>query len=63
MYVIVWSETGYGGWFSLSRASTGQISDKYVHSLELGLYQQSQDHRLQIRDILGYPSLFADILG
>ena len=27
------------------------------------LYQHAQDHRLLTRDILGYPSLFGDILG
>ena len=30
---------------------------------ELRLYQHAQDHRLLTRDILGYPSLFGDILG
>ena len=30
---------------------------------ELPLYQHAQDHRLLTRDILGYPSLFGDILG
>ena len=45
----------------------GPALDKYqadmFFPLELGLYLESQDHRLQTRDILGYPSLFADILG
>ena len=31
--------------------------------LELHLYQHAQDHRLLTLDILGYPSLFGDILG
>ena len=31
--------------------------------LELQLYQHAQDHRLLTLDILGYPSLFGDILG
>ena len=31
--------------------------------LELRLYQHAQDHRLLTLDILGYPSLFDDILG
>ena len=31
--------------------------------LELRLYRHAQDHRLLTRDILGYPSLFGDILG
>ena len=31
--------------------------------LELHLYQHAQDHRLPNQDILGYPSLFGDILG
>ena len=30
---------------------------------ELRLYQHAHNHRLLTRDILGYPSLFADILG
>ena len=30
---------------------------------ELRLYRHVQDHRLLTRDILGYPSLFGDILG
>ena len=30
---------------------------------ELRLYQLAQDHRLLTRNILGYPSLFGDILG
>ena len=30
---------------------------------ELRLYRHAQDHRLLTRDILGYPSLFGDILG
>ena len=30
---------------------------------ELPLYRHAQDHRLLTRDILGYPSLFGDILG
>ena len=30
---------------------------------ELRLYQLAQDHRLLTRYILGYPSLFGDILG
>ena len=30
---------------------------------ELRLYLHAQDHRLLTRDILGYPSLFGDILG
>ena len=30
---------------------------------ELRLYQHAQDHRLLTLDILGYPSLFGDILG
>ena len=30
---------------------------------ELRLYQYTQDHRLLTRDILGYPSLFGNILG
>ena len=30
---------------------------------ELRVYQHVQDHRLLTRDILGYPSLFGDILG
>ena len=30
---------------------------------ELRLYQHAQDPRLLTRDILGYPSLFGDILG
>ena len=30
---------------------------------ELRLYQHAHNHRLLSRDILGYPSLFADILG
>ena len=30
---------------------------------ELLLYQHAQDQRLLTRDILGYPSLFGDILG
>ena len=32
-------------------------------SLELRLHQHAQDHRLLTRDILGYPSLFRNILG
>ena len=31
--------------------------------LELHLYRHAQDHRLLSLDILGYPSLFGDILG
>ena len=30
---------------------------------ELPLYRHAQDHRLITLDILGYPSLFGDILG
>ena len=30
---------------------------------ELRLYRHAQDHRLLTRDMLGYPSLFGDILG
>ena len=30
---------------------------------ELLLYRHAQDHRLLTRDILGYPSLYGDILG
>ena len=30
---------------------------------ELRLYWHAQDHRLLSRDILGYPSLFGNILG
>ena len=56
---------GYGGWFS---PSTGQRSGQYVHPVaagpsELLLYRHAQDHRLLTRDILGYPSLFGDVLG
>ena len=31
--------------------------------LELLLYRHAQDHRLLTGDILGYPSVFGDILG
>ena len=56
---------GYGGWFS---PSTGQGSGRYVHPVaagqsELLLYRHAQDHRLLTQDILGYSSLFGDILG
>ena len=30
---------------------------------ELRLYRHGQDHRLLAQDILGYPSLFGNILG
>ena len=30
---------------------------------ELRLYRHAQDHRLLTRDILGYPSLFCNILS
>ena len=37
-------------------------ADMFIPS-ELLLYQHAQDHRLLTWDILGYPSLFGDILG
>ena len=37
-------------------------SDMFTPS-ELRLYRHAQPHRLLTRDILGYPSLFGDILG
>ena len=37
-------------------------SDMFTPS-ELRQYRHAQDHRLLTRDILGYPSLFGDILG
>ena len=37
-------------------------ADRFTPS-ELCLYQHAQDHLLLTRDILGYPSLFGDILG
>ena len=37
-------------------------SDMFTPS-ELRQYQHAQDYRLLTRDILGYPSLFGDILG
>ena len=50
---------GYGGQFS---PSTGQRSYMFTPS-ELRLYRHAQDHRLLSRDILGYPSLFGNILA
>ena len=37
-------------------------SDMFTPS-ELRQYRHAQDYRLLTRDILGYPSLFGDILG
>ena len=37
-------------------------SDMFTLS-ELRQYRHAQDYRLLTRDILGYPSLFGDILG
>ena len=43
-------------------AQAGRRSGRYT-PLELRLYQHAQDHRLPTKDILGYHSLFGNILG
>ena len=47
---------GFWGWFS---PNTGRRSGRYVTPRKLRLYLHAQDNT---RDILGYPSLFSDIL-
>ena len=53
---------GFGGWFS---PSTGRRSGRYVHPCRGCACTDtltSQDHKLLTRNILGYHSLFGDIL-